>query len=158
MIGWRIGWLTAPTRKVADVRKAHSSNVVTAPGISQRGALTALQQDEPAFQAALQEWERRHDVVCEELTELPYVRADGGWSLLLDVEAMGWSSKEASARLLADGRIATTPMAGWGDADAARFVRLVFSREPVERLGGFGDRVRRALPVRQPSLRVALSE
>jgi hypothetical protein len=43
------------------------------------------------------------------------------------------------------GRIAATAMANWGSERSDRYVRFVFSNEPVERLRGIGERVRRAL-------------
>ena len=73
------------------------------------------------------------------------VRAAGGWSLLLDVAALGWDSATASSRLLEHGRIAATPMVNWGSERAGRYVRFVFSNESCERLSGMGARVRRAL-------------
>jgi aspartate/methionine/tyrosine aminotransferase len=91
------------------------------------------------------EWQRRRDVVLAELDGLPVVRPGGGWSLLLDVTALGLSPAEASERLLRIGRIAATPMTGWGGAVADRHVRFVYSNEPVERLRGMGERVRRSL-------------
>jgi hypothetical protein len=36
-------------------------------------------------------------------------------------------------------------MTGWGGAVADRHVRFVYSNEPVERLRGMGERVRRSL-------------
>jgi hypothetical protein len=36
-------------------------------------------------------------------------------------------------------------MTGWGGPVADRHIRFVFSNEPVERLAGLGQRVRRAL-------------
>lgn len=36
--------------------------------------------------------------------------------------------------------------AAWGEDVAARYVRLVFSNEPVERLALLGQRLRAALP------------
>lgn len=43
------------------------------------------------------------------------------------------------------GRIAATPMANWGVANGPQFVRFVFANEPVGRLEGIGERLRRAL-------------
>ena len=94
---------------------------------------------------AVAEWERRRDTVQAELDGLPVVRADGGWSLLVDTGALGCDGAEASARLLKHGKVAATPMTHWGRENAARFVRIVFSNEPVERLRGLGERFRRAL-------------
>jgi aspartate/methionine/tyrosine aminotransferase len=72
------------------------------------------------------------------------IRPAGGWSLLLDVAALGLDCMEVSARLLAE-KVAATPMRGWGGEIANRHIRFVFSNEPVERLALLGDRVRRAL-------------
>jgi N-succinyldiaminopimelate aminotransferase len=91
------------------------------------------------------EWERRRDVVLSQLAGYPVIRADGGWSLLLDTRAMGIDPANASERLLAQ-QVAATPMHGWGGDVAARHLRLVFSNEPVERLALLGERVRAALP------------
>lgn len=94
--------------------------------------------------AAVAEWERRRDVVMAELDGLPLARAAGGWSMLLDVRALGHDSFAAS-RLLQRGLVAATPMRDWGEVNGDRFVRLVFSNEPVARLRGLGERVRRSL-------------
>jgi aspartate/methionine/tyrosine aminotransferase len=68
--------------------------------------------------------------------------------MLIDVGAMGHGSFTASDLLLERGKIAATPMMGWGGMDSDQLVRFVFSNEPVERLRGIGERVRRALGVR----------
>lgn len=65
--------------------------------------------------------------------------------MLLDVAALGLDSFTAPERLLARGRIAATPMRHWGDVNAERFLRFVFSNEPVARLAGMGQRVRESL-------------
>jgi aspartate/methionine/tyrosine aminotransferase len=90
------------------------------------------------------EWQRRRDTVLDQLEGLPVIRAAGTWSQLLDVAALGLDPSEFSQSLL-DHKVAATPMTGWGGAVADRHVRLVFSNEPVERLGLLGDRVRAAL-------------
>ena len=47
--------------------------------------------------------------------------------------------------LLEIGKIAATPMVNWGSATSSKFVRLVYSNEPVQRLRGSGQRFRDAL-------------
>ena len=146
MIGWRVGWVTGPPRVMNRIGLVSIYNVVTPVGIAQPGALAALV--DPAgggVTDAVAEWERRRDTVLAELNGLPVVRADGGWSLLVDTGALGCDGAEASARLLEHGKVAATPMTHWGRENAARFVRIVFSNEPVERLRGLGERFRRAL-------------
>jgi aspartate/methionine/tyrosine aminotransferase len=58
---------------------------------------------------------------------------------------MGHDSFAASRLLLERGQVAATPMRDWGETNGDRFVRLVFSNEPVARLRGLGERVRRSL-------------
>ena len=145
MIGWRVGWVAGPPSVMADVGRVHLYNVVTPPGLGQRGALAVLRSRTDDVPAAVAEWQARRDVVLVELEGLPLARADGGWSMLLDVQAMGHDSFSASRRLLDRGGIAATPMRDWGETNGDRFVRLVFSNEPVARLRGLGERVRGAL-------------
>jgi aspartate/methionine/tyrosine aminotransferase len=149
MIGWRIGWVAGPAEVMTAIGRAHIYNVVTATGIAQAGAAAALtapgEADDVA--AAVLAWNRRRDVVLSELAGLPVYRPGGGWSMLLDVAALGHTPVEATTRLLDIARVAATPMSAWSRAYADRFVRLVYSREPAERLLGLGERVRRALAV-----------
>lgn len=145
MIGWRIGWVAGPSPVIDDVARVHIYNAVTPTGIAQDGALAALTTTDDGITAAVAEWERRRDAVVDALAGYPMIPAAGGWSQLLDVGALGFGGFDASARLLREGRIAATPMRDWGAAYGDRFVRLVFSNEPVERLADLGARVRRAL-------------
>ncbi len=151
MIGWRVGWVTGPRKAMNRIGLVSIYNVVTPVGIAQPGALAALVEPAGAGVAgAVAEWERRRDVVQQELRGLPVVRADGGWSLLVDTGQLGYDGATASARLLERGKVAATPMTHWGRENAAQFVRLVFSNEPVARLRGLGERVRGALGVPLP--------
>ena len=145
MIGWRIGWVVGPESVIGDVRRAHLYNVVTATGIAQAGAVAALEAPAEDFEACRREWQRRRDTVLEQLAGWPCRAAAGGWSLLLDVAVLGLSSTAASDRLLAAGRVAATPMRDWGSAGSDRYVRLVYSNEPVARLRTLGRRVEAAL-------------
>jgi hypothetical protein len=52
------------------------------------------------------------DETMRQLAGLPGVAAQGGWSLLLDVAALGLDCVEVSNRLL-EHKVAATPMRGW---------------------------------------------
>ncbi|HEV7678926.1 MAG TPA: pyridoxal phosphate-dependent aminotransferase [Candidatus Dormibacteraeota bacterium] len=144
MIAWRIGWVIAPGPLVDDVSRVHIYNGLVPSGFAQVGARVALQLPDDHIAAANAEYQRRRDETLRQLDGLPAVRAAGGWSLLLDVAALGLDCAEVSARLL-EQKVAATPMRGWGGAVADRHVRFVFSNEPVARLALLGDRVRAAL-------------
>ena len=86
----------------------------------------------------------RRDAILEQLDGLPAVRPAGGWSLLMEVDALGTSAPELS-RVLVDHKVAATPMTAWGERVAPRYIRFVYSREPVGRLSQLGGRLRAAL-------------
>lgn len=144
MIGWRIAWGLAEPDTADALGVAHIYNGLLASGFCQAGALAALRSDPEDFRSAVAEFERRRDTLVEQLEGLPVVPAAGGWALLLETEAMGIPPAEASARLLTQ-KVAATPMTVWGESVAPRYIRFVFSREPVERLQTLGARVRAAL-------------
>jgi aspartate/methionine/tyrosine aminotransferase len=144
MIGWRIGWLVPPPGLADDGARAHINNGLTPGGIAQAGAVAALQAPADDLVHAVAEWERRRDAMLEQLEGLPVVRPAGGWSLLMDGEALGASPPDLS-RALVDQKVAATPMTAWGERVSPRYIRFVYSNEPVQRLSTLGSRLRAAL-------------
>lgn len=144
MIAWRVGWAVSDADTADAIGMVHIYNGLVASGFAQAGAIAALRSAPDDLTKAVAEFQRRRDVVMEELEGLPAVKASGGWALLLDTQAMGIPAPQASRRLL-DQKVAATPMTAWGETVAPRYVRFVFSREPVDRLRELGGRVRKAL-------------
>jgi aspartate/methionine/tyrosine aminotransferase len=144
MIGWRIGWVVSAAELADDAARAHIYNGLTPGGIAQAGSVAALQAPPEDLAAAVAEWQRRRDATLLQLEGLPAIRPAGGWSLLMDVEALGVTPTELS-KALVDLKVAATPMTTWGQRVSPRFIRFVFSNEPVERLTLLGERLRRAL-------------
>jgi aspartate/methionine/tyrosine aminotransferase len=144
MIAWRIAWVVAPGNLANDVSRVHIYNGLVPSGFAQIGVRVALSAPEEDLVAANAEWQRRRDETLRQLDGLPVARPAGGWSLLLDVAALGLDCAEVSDRLL-DQKVAATPMRGWGGEIADRHIRFVFSNEPVERLALLGARVHAAL-------------
>jgi aspartate/methionine/tyrosine aminotransferase len=144
MIGWRIGWVASPADVADEMARAHIYNGLTAGGIAQAGAVAALRSPPEDIAGAVAEWERRRDAMLEQLEGLPAVRPAGGWSLLMDVEALGYSAADLSVALV-EQKVAATPMTAWGERVSPRFIRFVYSREPVQRLAMLGRRLRAAL-------------
>jgi len=92
------------------------------------------------------EWQKRRDVMLEQLQGMPVVPAEGGWCMLMNVPKMGFSTaSEVSRLLLEKGKVAATPMTYWGEKNSEQFLRLVFSNEPVQRLADLRERFDRAL-------------
>ena len=145
MIGWRVGWVVGPDAIMEQVRQVAISDVVTPVGIAQAGAAAALAESSQSIAGYIAEWQRRRDTLLDELRGWPAIPPQGGWSLLMDVAALGFDAPGATRRLFEIGRIACTPMTGWGSERSARYVRFVYSNEPCERMRGVRERVARAL-------------
>ncbi|GAB4661511.1 pyridoxal phosphate-dependent aminotransferase [Mycobacterium avium subsp. hominissuis] len=146
MIGWRVGWIVGPRAIMADIALVGLTNVVCQVGIAQQAvaaALSAPDADDDVA-AAANTWRGRCEHILGELAGYPVIRPGGGWSLLIDTAALGLTPEQASTRLFERGRIAATPMTGWGPS-AHRYLRLVFSNEPIERLADLRARFDTAL-------------
>jgi aspartate/methionine/tyrosine aminotransferase len=141
MIGWRVGWVAGPEATVTDVGWTHVYNTTCPVSIARRAGAAVLRGDQGHVAECVAELERRRDTMLEALPEWPFVKPAGGWSLLLDVSKLGFEPEEASQLLLEESQIAATGMRGWGGEVAERYVRFVFSAEPVERLREISERV-----------------
>ncbi len=145
MIGWRVGWVVGPAGLIADVARISITNVVCQTGIAMGAVATAINDPDDGIQACVAEWQRRRDVMLDELHRYTAIPPHGGWSLFLDVSQLGFDSATASKRLIKLGKIAATPMINWGSANSDKYVRFVFANEPVHRLHGIEKRVKQAL-------------
>jgi aspartate/methionine/tyrosine aminotransferase len=145
MIGWRVGWVVGPPQIMADVGLVGMTNVVCQVGIAQQAVAAALAAPDAQADvaAATSIWQQRCELILQQLQAYPCVRPDGGWSILIDTEAMGIPPEEASKRLFSRAQVAATAMNGWGPS-GDRYLRLVFANEPLERLTDLGERFRAA--------------
>jgi aspartate/methionine/tyrosine aminotransferase len=141
MIGWRVGWVAGPAETITDVGWTHVYNTTTPVSIARAAATAVLRGDQGHVADCVAELERRRDVMLDGLPEWPFVRPGGGWSMLLDVSAIGFSAPEASQILLEEAAIAATAMVGWGGPVAEKYVRFVYSAEPVEELETIPERL-----------------
>ena len=146
MIGWRVGWVAGPAAILADIKLVGLTNVVCQVGIAQAAVAAALadRNADSDVAAATTVWRQRCEIVLNELAGYPVVSPDGGWSLLLDTRPLGLTPAELARRLFERGKVAATPMDGWGPS-GAHYLRFVFANEPAGRLADLGDRFRRAL-------------
>lgn len=135
MIGWRVGWVVGPRAIMADIAAVGIANVVCQVGIAQQAVAAALTAPDAAqdIAAATDTWKQRCAFIVEQLANYPVVPAHGGWSLLIDTSALDLTPEQASAQLFERGRVAATPMSGWG-ATGKHYLRLVFANEPINRL------------------------
>jgi aspartate/methionine/tyrosine aminotransferase len=146
MIGWRVGWVTGPAAILADIRLVGMTNVVCQVGLAQDAVAAALDAPDAAadVRGATEQWRERCHVILDELADYPVTAPGGGWSLLLDTRPLGLTPHQLSHLLFDKGRVAATPMTGWGPS-GQHYLRLVFANEPAGRLGGLRERFRAAI-------------
>ena len=141
MIGWRVGWVCGPATSLDDIGWVHIYNTTMPTAIARSAATAVLRGGQEHVHECVEELQKRRDCILEALRGWPLRRPAGGWSLLLDVEALGFTPEEASRLLLEQSAVAATGMTGWGDVVASRHVRFVFSAEPLERLRTLPERL-----------------
>src|SRR5260370_33927385 len=122
MMGWGVGWLFGPAAILADVARVSIRNVVCPTGIAVGAVATAINDPNDGIQLCVEEWQRRRDVLLDELREFTVIPPHGGWSLFLDVSQLGFDSSTASRRLRERGNIAATPMVNWGSVKSDKYV------------------------------------
>jgi aspartate/methionine/tyrosine aminotransferase len=145
MIGWRVGWVVCPIGAAEVIGRVSISNVVCPVGIAQQAVASAINSRDDGIAACVATWQSRHDFLVSTLSaDFAVVPACGGWSLLIDCAPLGMNGATASSSLLTEG-IAATSMENWGLPDTARYLRLVFANEPLERLQGIQVKFRKAL-------------
>ena len=145
MIGWRVGWVVGPADIVADTARVSISNVVCQTGIAMGAVATAINDPDDRIEECVAEWQHRRDIFLDELADFNVIPPQGGWSFLMDVSALGIDGSSASKRLLEQGNIAATPMVNWGSENSCKYLRIVYSNEPVQRIRGVGRRFRDAI-------------
>ena len=136
MIGWRVGWIAGPRSLVHDAGWVHVYNTTGTVSVARRAAEAVLRGPQDHVAAATAELQRRRDAILAALPQWTIVRPAGGWSLLVEAD-----DPAATSQAMLRAGVAATPMTGWGAGVAARYVRFVFSAEPVERLAALGSKL-----------------
>jgi aspartate/methionine/tyrosine aminotransferase len=137
MIGWRVGWIAGPERIVGDAGWVHVYNTTGTVSVARRAAEAVLRGPQEHVARCTAELQRRRDAIFAALPDRALVSPAGGWSLLMEAD-----DPAAASRALLEAGVAATAMTGWGGDVAARYVRFVYSAEPVERLVTLGDRLK----------------
>ena len=145
MIAWRVGWVVAPGALVDDVARVHIYNGLVASGFAQIGVRVALDLGDDHLAAAAAEYQRRRDETLRQLDGPAGRAARPAAGRCCSTWPRSGSTAPRSPSACSSQKVAATPMRGWGGEVADRYVRFVFSNEPVERLAVLGKRVHAAL-------------
>lgn len=131
MTGWRLGWIVVPEWAIEGATKLAQNLFISAPSISQYAAIHAFDK------AVLDECEVRRQVLnrrrltlLEGLKRigLPVVApAQGAFYIYVDVSSVTDDAMAWCLRLLEEEKVALTPGADFGTADAHKYVRFAYT-------------------------------
>lgn len=147
MPGWRIGWALGPREVMRAMEDVHIFNGIMPSGFCQVGATAALTGPQSWQADAVRTFAAGQRALLDAISacdRVAAIAAEGGYYCLLDVRGTGLTAGEFAADLLAEERVAVTPMQGWGSDDfGSHLVRLIFTNEPEDRLREAGRRIAR---------------
>lgn len=127
MTGWRIGYIAAPldVAKAVGTLQSHSTSNPTS--FAQSGALAALECAASDVQTMVAAFEKRRDLIMDELATVPKVKAfrsEGAFYVFCDISATGLSAADFAARILEEAQVAVIPGEAFG---TSKHIRLSFA-------------------------------
>jgi len=151
MTGWRIGAVIAPEEIVDAVSSINEGIVYSAPSISQRAALYALEHRSELCPPIAEEYRRRLSHAAARINAIPRLRVltppGGTFYLFVDVRETGCSSAQACERILREAHVLTIPGSAFGRCGEG-FLRLACTMGN-DRMDEAFDRIA-AMPLFQP--------
>jgi aspartate/methionine/tyrosine aminotransferase len=111
MTGWRIGWMVLPEALVRPVERITQSLYISAPELSQVGAIRAFEADE-VLERVKERYRVNRAMLEQALPRLGLPLAaqmDGGFYAYCDVSRHTNDSMDFARRLLAERHVAATP-------------------------------------------------
>ncbi len=144
MTGWRIGYAAGPASLIRGLVRIHQYSVMSAPTVSQYGALAALQVGEPYVNEMKGEYDRRRKLIHRGLNDLglPTFEPHGAFYVFPSVHNTGLDDETFAERLLLEEKVAVVPGSAFGDAGKG-FVRCSYAtrydliEQALEKIGRF---------------------
>lgn len=114
MTGWRIGYACAPRPLLQAMHKVHQYMIMSAPTISQEGAIAALRDSQDDVERMRQSYDERRRTIVDGLNDigLPTFEPEGAFYCFPDITSTGFTSEEFAQTLLEEEQVACVP----GDA------------------------------------------
>lgn len=150
LTGWRVGWVMAPSRLTASIRKVHDFLTVGAAHPLQAAAATALRADRSYYQTLAEEYRERRDFLLPVLEGAGFrtYRPRGAYYIMTDIAHFGFADDTACAlHLVEKFGVASVPgSAFYNRADLGRTkVRFAFPKK-METLRLAAERLARYRP------------
>ena len=142
MTGWRVGWMVVPEALVRPIERLAQNLYISAPYLSQVGALAALDATDD-LDAVRDGYAKNRAILLDAFPGLGLGRvhpADGAFYLYADVAGLSDDAPAFCRRMLDEANVAATPGLDFDPQDGRHHVRFSFAgseaecREAVARL------------------------
>lgn len=129
MPGNRLGWIIVPKNKLREAEMISQNLFISAPTMSQYGALKAFDCD--YLDEVKKEFKKRRDYLYDELKEIfeVDVKPEGAFYIWADVSKYTDDSFVFAKELLEKLHVATTPGVDFGVNKTAKYLRFAYTRE-----------------------------
>ena len=144
MTGWRLGYLAAPNKKIAQAIDALQSHSSSGPcSFAQKGALAALTSSQQCVADMREEFNIRREYMFNRINKINNMSATkplGAFYVLANISKYGMSSSNFCDRLLSKANVAAVPGIAFGDD---KTIRLSYAagmdviKEGLDRLENF---------------------
>lgn len=144
MTGWRIGYAAGPASLIRGLVQIHQYSVMSAPTVSQYGALAALKVGDPYVNEMRDEYDRRRKLIYQGLNDLglPTFEPHGAFYVFPSIHNTGLDDETFAEKLLLEEKVAVVPGSAFGDAGIG-FVRCSYAtgyeriEQALEKIGRF---------------------
>ena len=128
MTGFRIAYAVGPSDLIDAMMKIHQYSMLCAPGLSQFGAIEALNSCDEEREAMREEYEQRRNVIVKGFNSmgLHCFMPRGAFYVFPCIQSTGMSSMEFATQLLQEEKVAVIPGSAFG-ASGEGFVRCSYA-------------------------------
>jgi aminotransferase len=148
MTGWRIGYAAGPKPLLRGMYKVHQYMIMSAPTVSQIGALAGMKAGGAHVESMRQSYDERRRTIVDGLNDagLPTFEPQGAFYAFPDVRPTGLSSEAFAQQLLQEEKVACVPGDAFGPSGEG-FVRCSYAtslediEEALTRIERFVDSV-----------------
>jgi aspartate/methionine/tyrosine aminotransferase len=129
MPGNRLGWVIVPKEMVYEAEKIAQNLFISAPTLSQYGALEAF--DDEYLKSVKKEFKKRRDYLYGELSKIFTIdaKSEGAFYLWVNVSKYSDDSFAFAKELLDKLHVATTPGIDFGSNATNKYIRFAYTRD-----------------------------
>jgi aspartate/methionine/tyrosine aminotransferase len=149
MIGWRVGYLLAPTKFVKYFNTVHQMNTASANSAAQMACVAALnnkKEGKKFVSYMVSEFDKRRKYVYENINKIEGISCKptkGAFYYLINIKDTGLTSQEFSELMIKEAKVVTVPGDEFGD-NGEGYARIAYTCE-IKKLEEALDRIKRTL-------------